>query len=141
MATPTLAGSTHEYDFQVLEEHLDTFGHMNHAVYLTVFEQARWDWITHRGYGLKEIQEKQIGPTILEVNIKYKRELTLREHIRIQSACTEWRGKVGKIKQTMFNKANEECAEIELVFGVFDMQKRRLVQAPPEWLKAIGMQE
>lgn len=139
-AADTSSNIVHQYHFQVLETHLDTFGHMNHATYLTVFEQARWDWITERGYGLDVVQKTQIGPTILEVNIKYKRELLLREDVRIESKCTQWRGKIGNLTQKMFNKAGEECAEINLVFGVFDMAKRRLVNAPEAWLYAVGIE-
>ena len=57
----------HEWSFQVLESHLDSFNHMNHATYFQIFEQARWELITSRGFGLKEIIETQIGPTILDV--------------------------------------------------------------------------
>jgi len=129
--------STHFYNFQVLEQHLDSFGHMNHATYLTIFEEARWDWITNKGYGLKVIQETQIGPTILQVNIKYKRELCLREKVKIESRCIDWKGKIGRLHQIMKNSAGESCAEIELVIGVFDLKERRLVQAPAKWLEAL----
>jgi acyl-CoA thioester hydrolase len=131
--------TTFHYEFQVLETHLDTFGHMNHATYLTVFEQARWEFINERGYGLREIMQHQVGPTILELSIKYKRELRLRDRIRIESVCTEWSGKIGRVKQKMINQKGEECAEIDLIFGVFDLQKRKLVQAPEAWLHAIGV--
>ena len=46
---------------------IDAFGHVNNAVYLTLFEEARWEFVTNRGYGLKQIQEKQQGPVILAV--------------------------------------------------------------------------
>lgn len=136
----TPSNIVHEYEFQVLEMHLDTFSHMNHATYLTLFEQARWDWITKRGFGLSEIQQRQIGPTILEAKIKYKRELRLRENIKVISVCNEWKGKIGTLSQRMVNAAGEDCAEVELTFGFFDMNKRRLIQATPEWLHAIGVQ-
>ncbi len=42
------------YDVLILESHLDTFGHVNNAAYLTLFEESRWDFITKNGYGLKE---------------------------------------------------------------------------------------
>jgi thioesterase III len=133
--------SEHIYRFQVLETHLDTFGHMNHAMYLTMFEEARWDWITGAGYGLAKITESQIGPTILEVNIKYKKEIFLREHVTVHSRCTEWSGKLGRIHQKMLSEKGEVFAEIDLLIGVFDMNKRRLVTAPDEWLRAIGRME
>ena len=126
------------YKFTVLESHLDTFGHMNHATYLQIFEQARWEFITERGYGLKEIAKYQIGPTILEAKIRYMRELRLREEVTIESVCPPFTGKVGVVHQTMFNSDGKEAATIELSIGLFDMQKRKLISPTPEWLHAIG---
>lgn len=123
-----------EYHFKVLETHLDTFGHMNHATYLVVFEQARWEFITEHGWGLREIQKAQIGPTILEVKVRYKRELRLREDVTIRSKVYPAEGKLSKIEQTMFNSKNEACCEIELLIGLFDMQKRRLIAPPDSWI-------
>lgn len=130
----------HQYEFIVQETDLDTFGHVNHANYLKIFEQARWDWISTRGYGLTRIQETQIGPTILEVTIQYKREIKQREKMRIDSACVEHKGKISFIEQRMFNSRGEECSFIRLTVGLFDMQKRKLITATPEWLKAIGIE-
>ena len=48
---------TYHWKFKVRETHLDTFGHMNHAKYLEIFEQARWELINEGGYGLKKIKE------------------------------------------------------------------------------------
>ncbi len=126
------------YEFTVLEIHLDTFGHMNHATYLTMFEQARWDFISNRGYGLDKIAETQIGPTILEANVKYKRELRLREKITIESETLEYRGKIGKVFQRMLNFKGDVCAIAELTIGLFDMKTRRLISPTEAWLNAVG---
>jgi thioesterase-3 len=125
--------------FTVLEIHLDTFGHMNHATYLQIFEQARWDFITEGGFGLDKIIEKQIGPTILELDIKYKRELRLRQTVAIESETIEFHSKIGKVRQRMINEKGEECAVINLTIGLFDMKARKLISATPEWLSAIGV--
>lgn len=127
------------WQFTVLETHLDTFGHMNNATYLQLFEQARWDFIHSRGYGLKKIIETQVGPTLLEANIKYKRELRLREVITVESQTLEYGGKIGKVFQKMINQKNELCATAEFTVGLFDMKTRRLVSATPDWLHAIGV--
>ncbi len=135
--TPS-AGFRFTYNFAVLERHLDTFGHMNHATYLQIFEEARWEFITERGYGLDKITETQIGPTILDANIRYKRELRLRERVTIQSICPEYRGKIGKVYQRMLKENGEEAATLEITVGLFDMRARRLVVATKEWLHALG---
>src|SRR6185437_9144005 len=126
------------WEFTVLETHLDTFGHMNHATYLQLFEQARWEFVTARGYGLERIHKEQIGPTILEVDIKYKRELRLREQVTVESETLDFKGKIGHVRQRMLNEKGEECAILNVTLGIFDMRERKLVNAPRDWLEAIG---
>ena len=46
------------YPVTIKEVYLDTFGHMNNAMYLTLFEEARWEFITQRGFGLKTITKR-----------------------------------------------------------------------------------
>lgn len=121
----------------IQETDLDTFGHLNHANYLKLYEEARWDWITSGGFGLAKIQELQVGPTILEVKIKYRRELKAREKIRIFSRCPEYSGKIAKVHQIMRNEADEICSEIELTIALFDMKRRKIISPIPEWLSAI----
>lgn len=129
----------HEWTFTVLETQLDTYGHVNHATYLELYEQARWDLVTAHGYGLKKIHEIQIGPVILGANINYKRELRLRHKITIQTFPTEYRGKVGTIRQRMIDEQGNECSNIELTYGIFDMKTRKLIHPPAEWLSAVGI--
>lgn len=49
------------YELTIKEHHLDTFGHVNNAVYLELFEEARWEFISENGYGLKKIQNEKKG--------------------------------------------------------------------------------
>ena len=75
----------HRYQVNIHEGHLDTFGHVNNAKYLELYEQARWDLITHNGYGLDQIKTLKIGPVVLEIDLTFKREITNREVITIES--------------------------------------------------------
>src|SRR5579864_8644527 len=42
----------HDKTITIGESQLDSFGHLNNARYLELFEQARWDVITERGSAL-----------------------------------------------------------------------------------------
>lgn len=66
---------THEKSMLISEAHLDSFGHLNNARYLELFEQARWDLITERGFGIDTIRQTGTGPVILEVSVRFLREL------------------------------------------------------------------
>lgn len=127
------------FETMVQETQLDIFGHMNNARYLEVFEQARWDVITQRGYGLSKVQETGQGPVILEAHLRFLKELKQRDKIKISVVCTEYNGKIGKLKQEMLNDKNEVCAELILVVAFFDLKLRKIILPTPEWKVAIGL--
>lgn len=127
----------HSYKFLVKEAHLDTFGHVNNATYLMLLEEARWDWITRNGYGLDKIKACGLGPVILEINIAFKRELTLRQEINIETYLLEHKGKVSYIRQEMLTNSGLLCCRADFTFGLFDTKLRKLVPATVEWTNAL----
>lgn len=127
------------FETVVQETQLDIFGHMNNARYLELFEQARWDLITQQGFGLKKIQETGQGPVILEAHLRFLKELKQRDKIKISVVCTEYNGKIGKIKQEMLNESNEVCAELIVVMAFFDLKLRKIILPTSEWKAAIGI--
>lgn len=129
-----------DYEFMVREAHLDTFGHVNNAEYLRLFEAARWDIITAGGYGLQEIKASGIGPVLLDVHLKFKKELKLRQRIRIETAFLEQNAKIFKIFQKMINvETGDIHSEAEYTAGIFDMIKRKLVSIPDDWRRAVSL--
>lgn len=129
----------HEYKILILESHLDTFGHVNNAAYLTIFEEARWDLITANGYGMTEVQKRKQGPVILEVNLKFIKELKLRQEITVRTAMESYPGKIGTLVQKMVNSKGEICSEARFTFGLFDLAERKLILPTPAWMKAVGL--
>lgn len=128
------------YEFTVREAHLDTFGHVNNAEYLRLFEEARWELITSRGYGLERIKETGVGPVLLDVSVKFKREIKLRQRMRIETRAEVQSDKIYKIYQQMIDvETGKVHSEAEYTSGVFNTHTRKLVSAPPEWLEAIGL--
>jgi len=125
------------YPLTIKEAHLDTFGHVNNATYLTLFEEARWEFITTNGYGLEKIKETGLGPTILDIKIRYLKELRLREKIMIETKTLSYTKKIGKLVQQML-RGDEICCTAEFTVGLFSLKERKLVVPTPEWLKAIG---
>jgi acyl-CoA thioester hydrolase len=125
----------------IVERHLDTFGHVNNATYLDLFEAARWDWITRNGYGLERIQALQQGPTVLEVTLKFRRELRNRQSIVIRSWVEKAEGKLLSLKQEMRSATDDLYCEGVFLCGLLDMRARRLLAPTPEWLRAVGLTE
>lgn len=128
------------YDTTIQEHDLDSFGHLNNAVYLRLFEAARWEILTQNGMGFKEIQKTQKGPVILEVNLRFNRELKARQKVSIQSQILSYTRKVAELEQKMMIGETVHATAV-FKMGFFDMQERKLILPTPEWLKAIGWVE
>lgn len=126
-----------KYEMTIKEFHLDTFGHVNNATYLQIYEEARWQFITENGYGLERIKETGLGPVILEINLKFIKELHLRKDITIHSQTGEYGSRIGIIKQWITDSDGNLCSTTEMKIGLFDTHKRKLAEPTPEWLTAI----
>jgi acyl-CoA thioester hydrolase len=128
-----------EYKILIRESHLDSFGHVNNATYLELFEEARWDLITGRGYGLKQVHLFGIGPVILEVNLKFKHELKNRELVTITTEVTSHKGKITQLRQVLFNPKGEEACIAEFTVALFDLKARKIIEPTPEWRQALNL--
>jgi acyl-CoA thioester hydrolase len=128
----------HEYEVLIRERHLDVFGHVNNAVYMDLFEEARWDLIVSNGYGIERIRSTAKGPVVLEASLRFQRELVQRRRIRIRSTLESYQGKIMKLRQTMIDDEDRVCCDASFTMGLLDLNARRLVLPTPEWLVAIG---
>lgn len=124
------------YNLSIKESHLDFMGHVNNATYLTILEEARWELLYSHNYTLKDILTSGIGPVILECNIKFLKEIGLRQIITIESEIISFKDKIGIMQQNIFNEKKELCTSAKFTFGFFDMKLRKLVE-PRDKLKAI----
>jgi acyl-CoA thioester hydrolase len=128
-----------EYEVLIRESHLDTFGHVNNAVYVQLYEEARWDFITKNGFGLDVIQQSGKGPVILDLKVSFRREVKLRETIKITSQTLELvNSKIMVLEQKMINAQGKIASEATFTVGFFDLKERKLIEAGPDWLKAVG---
>ena len=128
----------HRLEMLVLEHHIDTFGHINNASYAEIFEEARWDLITNNNYGVTEVQSYKKGPVVLEMTLKFLKEVKLREKITIVTKMNSIQGKIMHMSQQMLNSKGEVACDALFVFGLMDLNLRKLIIPTPEWLQAIG---
>lgn len=107
-----------------------------------LFEEARWDFITKNGYGLDYILKHQMGPVILDLNVRFKRELMNRELVKITSQVVEiLSSKILVLEQIMYKPDGKVSSEAKFTVGLFDMKERKLTEGTPDWLKAVGIRD
>lgn len=68
---------------------LDSFGHVNNAVYLQYSETAVWNFMKQSGL-LDCVNEAGLFPVVMESTLRYVHELKMLDEVRIESkfSCT-----------------------------------------------------
>ena len=65
---------------------LDSYGHVNNAVYLQYFEQARWEFMKDQGL-LEKINGLEFFLVVVDTHIRYMRESNLFDELVIETSC------------------------------------------------------
>ncbi|MDQ3235041.1 MAG: acyl-CoA thioesterase [Pseudobdellovibrionaceae bacterium] len=112
---------------------VDGQGHLNHAYYLTVFEEARWDICLTQGMTLEKMHERGIGLVVIEANIQYRREVRAGDTLHIKTRFLDVHRKIWRVEQTMENAAGTACSMLQLKGSMFDLKERKILLADREW--------
>ena len=126
------------YVFTVDQELLDEYGHVNNARYLDLYEEARWDILDKSGYGREMVRESKKGPVILEVNIRFRRELLPGQKILIETISRRKNDRIFYFDQVMINEKGEEASRAVFTYALFDLTERKMVKPDDGWLGAFG---
>jgi len=126
------------FSFVVSEDLTDEYGHVNNARYLELYEKARWDILEKSGLGQDIIRKHKIGPVILEVTVRFSRELLPGEMITIETSSRRKNNLIFYFDQQMINARGETASRAVFTSALFDLEKRKMVRADDDWLRAFG---
>ncbi len=119
------------FDFQVRGYELDSFGHVNNAVYVNYYEQARWVIMEHLGL-LSYFKESGHFLVVVKAQLKYIDELHLLEKGIVKTVFyTE--GFFVIFKQEIINKAGKKVNTA--TFKCLFVNKKREALDIPDILK------
>lgn len=122
-----------ECTLEVQGYNLDSFGHVNNAVYLNYMETGRWKFLKENDI-LDELMERGLYLVVIETSIRYIRELTLFEQFKVVST---WNldGNYIIANQVIYKENGKKSASA--VIKMLLVSKDRLVYDVPERLKQI----
>jgi YbgC/YbaW family acyl-CoA thioester hydrolase len=113
---------------------LDSYGHVNNAVYLQYLEQARWEFI--RGNGVYEaLLAHGMLLVITETTIRYKREALLFDELEIETHC-ELKSPFVIFHQKIVNRQSGLTVARASVKSVF-LDRERIPQDIPHVMIAL----
>jgi len=135
-----MSAETKEFTFQftVSADLLDEYNHVNNARYLDLYEKARWAILDMSSFGRNYVKEMGIGPVILEVCVKFKREIKLGENITINTKSKIEGNRIFHFIQEMKNEEGNVCSTAVFKGALFDLKTRKIIKPDEKWLKALG---
>lgn len=120
-------------EIRINSNHLDLIGHVNNATYLQLMEHARWSMYNKFGFTQATVKEIGKGPIVVETHIKYRKEITLNEVVKIVTQCLDYNGMLGTIQQKLYKENSKLSSIATFKFGYFDLNDRKLVRASGVW--------
>ncbi|NOV88900.1 acyl-CoA thioester hydrolase [Clostridium acetobutylicum] len=122
----------HEYRLEVRGYELDSFGHVNNAVYLNYLEAARWDLCSK--LNLTDYNESnELFIVVIETNIKYIRELKLFDKVLIKTELT-YEDDYLIFKHNIYNEVTKRKASVAKSKMVL-VSKQRIIYEIPQFIK------
>jgi acyl-CoA thioester hydrolase len=118
---------------------LDSLGHVNHAVYHQYGEVGRMKAFAAAGCDWDELMRQRIGPVLLSTTVNFRSELRGGDVVGVSCAAKFGTGKTFTLEQQIVKVDGTVSAEIYGVFGVMDLDARKLFADPRATLESAGV--
>jgi YbgC/YbaW family acyl-CoA thioester hydrolase len=143
-----------ESHFRARSYELDGFGHLNHAVYLNYFEQARYDALAEGGFSLEKLSERGWAVHVVRVEVDFRREAFLGQELLVRTRVVEARSSSMTLEQVAVDPSAKDrvidqgrvvAARPDAVFAegkivvVWIGLDRAPMRIPPEVRSALGV--
>jgi|WetSurMetagenome_2_1015567.scaffolds.fasta_scaffold324626_2 YbgC/YbaW family acyl-CoA thioester hydrolase len=116
---------------------LDSYNHVNNAVYLNYFEQARWEVFRDTDL-LGLIRDKGLLLVVTEVRVKYIREVCLFDHLEIQTRVSK-QAPFLVFSQRIFNADSGQSVAKGETKTLFINKDREPLDIPAQVIKAFNL--
>ncbi len=124
-------------EFTVYPDDCDSFGHLNQASFLLLFERARWDALA-AGPGMDAFARHKAWPAIRKANIEYHRQVLPGDRLRLELELTHLGRSSFQMRQVA-RKVGEDAPVAEATFlFVCIGQDGRPTMVPPDVAAFFG---
>jgi len=119
---------------------LDSFGHVNHAVYLNYFEHARFQALAEGGFPYSELEARGWGVYVVRVEVDYLKEARMDQRLRVRTWVDGHKRSSLVLAQELapLDDVSTTLARAR-VTAVWVGPDRRPLRLPPEVRSALGV--
>jgi len=133
MTIPPAGTPVAETTIGVRTSELDSFGHVNHAVYLNYFEHARFEALKEAGFTWSVLEEREWAIFVVRLEIDYLAETKRDDELLIRTWADSFRRTSMVLVQEMVRAdARDEAVAQARVTAVWIGPGRRPIRVPDE---------
>ena len=128
----------HRFDLQLRFNDIDVAGHVNNAVYLSYFEQARLSYFDEL-LGVEHDWTAQ-GLLLAHAKLDYHGLVKLNDKIHIEISCDRLGTKSFDLSYKILRASPEGpilCCSGKTIMVCYDFNENETIAIPEEWRKAI----
>lgn len=125
--------------FRARSYELDSFGHVNHAVFLNWFEQARFETLDAAGHPAEKLVADGWAVVVVRVEVDYRAEVLLGDEVVIGTRLAEARGtSMTLVQHAVRGEGGREEAVAEARVVAVWMKDGRPTRIPDDVREALG---
>ena len=124
----------------VRSSELDSFGHVNHAVFLNYFEHARFEALESAGFSWSVLEERGWGIFVVRIEVDYLAEARRGDHLLVRTHAESFRRTSMLLVQSMTRReadGRETVVSEARVTAVWVGPGRRPMRVPDEVRKGL----
>ena len=121
----------HETQIRVRFAELDPYGHLNHAMYSTFFEQARVEALEDIDLGLHTLVKDDLTFLVVKLNIEFKRPAMASQIVTIKTHLSEVRRATSTWTEVMSH--DDTVLAVGHITAAMASMTGRPVK-PPDWV-------
>jgi YbgC/YbaW family acyl-CoA thioester hydrolase len=126
------------YRLKVRSYNLDSFGHVNNAVYLNYLEEARGDYLEQLGLSFTLFHQWQAFAIVVSAEIAYKSPAKFSEILDIRGAFSAIKRSSFTINYEIYNETTAKlCAVAKMTFAFVD-GNGRVIAMPQAFREKTG---
>lgn len=132
--TSQLKNMSYSFTTEVRGYELDSYGHVNNAVYISYTEQARWKILKDAGL-LDSFLSQDLLLVVTDTNIRYMRELKLFDQVEVKTTVYYDAPYLVFIHDVM--NLTKDVKSAKAIVKTLLIDKERIPQDIPEELKSL----
>ncbi|HKJ03577.1 MAG TPA: thioesterase family protein [Longimicrobiales bacterium] len=121
---------------------LDSFGHVNHAVYLNYFEYARFQALAQGGFPYARMETLGWGVYVVRIEVDYLREARMDQRLRVRTWVDgHKRSSLVLAQELVLDEDPPTTLARARVTAVWVGPNRRPLRVPDEVRSALGVED